>query len=112
MSWGSGLNWRFLLEIHVVHSYLEGAAGSALTESSGAVQIAGGDYFILLFDEVEPWEEEASLLAISILQHGSQLINGVPFNKKRTSQVTQMHLTQVNTVLLAGMEIKLRLQFP
>lgn len=114
MSWGSGLNWRFLLEIHTLPSYLEGAAGSALAESGDAVQIAGGDGLILLLNEVEHWEAEASLLAIFILQRGSQLINGAPFNKRWSLQVSQLHLTQVatGTVLMNGREIKLRLQLP
>lgn len=74
------------------HSYLERAAGAALTESSDAVQIVGGDGLILLLDEAEGREVEAGLLAIPILQHSGQLIYGAPFNRRRTSQVPHLHM--------------------
>lgn len=84
------------------------------SQSGDAVQIVGGDGLILLLNEAEHWEVEESLLAISILQRGSQLINGAPFNKRWSSQAPQLHLTQVDTgtVLMNGREIKLRLQLP
>lgn len=78
---------RVLLDMHVVPSYLEGAAGAALAQAGDAVQIVGGDGLILLFDEAERREVKAGLLAIPILQHGGQLICGAPFKKRRTSQV-------------------------
>lgn len=71
--------------MHVVLSYLEGAAGAALAESGDAVQIVGGDGLILLLGEAERREVEAGLLAIPVLQHGGELIYGAPFNKRRTS---------------------------
>lgn len=70
-----------MLEMHAVPPYLEGAAGTALTESGDAVQIVGGDGLILLFDEAESREVETGLLAIPVLHHGGELIYGAPFNK-------------------------------
>lgn len=83
--------------MHAVPSCLEIAAGAALAESGDAVQIVGGDGLILLLDEAERREVEASLLAVSVLQHGGQLIYGAPFNKRRTSQVPQLHNTWIHT---------------
>lgn len=109
-------NWRFLLEMHAAPSYLEGAARAGFAEPGNAVQIVGGDGFILLFDEAERREVEAGLLAVPVLQHGGQLIYGAPFNKRRTSQVPHLHITRIHTgsVLMIekqGDEIKTRAPF-
>lgn len=84
----------FLLEMRGATSYLEGAAGAALAESGDAVQIVGGDGLILLLGEAERREVEAGLLAISVLQHGGEMIFGAPFNTRRTSQVQHLHITR------------------
>lgn len=78
--------------MRAAHSYLERAAGAALTESGDAVQIVGGDGLILLLDEAEGREVEAGLLAVPILQHSGELIYGAPFNRRRTSQVPHLHM--------------------
>lgn len=78
--------------MRAAHSYLERAAGAALTESGDAVQIVGGDGLILLLDEAEGREVEAGLLAVPVLQHGGELIYGAPFNRRRTSQVPHLHM--------------------
>ncbi len=102
--------------MHVVPSYLEGAAGAALTQSGDAVQIVSGDGLILLLNEAERREVEAGLLAIPVLQHGGELIFGTPFNRRRTSQVPHLHITRIHTgsVLMIerqGDEIKTRTPF-
>lgn len=83
---------KVLLEMRAAHSYLERAAGAALTESGDAVQIVGGDGLILLLNEAEGREVEAGLLAVPILQHSGELIYGAPFNRRRTSQVPHLHM--------------------
>jgi len=99
--------------MQVVFSYLEGAAGAALTQSGDAVKIVGGDGLILLLDEAESWEVEASPLAVSVLQHGGQLILGAPFSKRQTSQVSQLYITQIHSgyvimIIATGGKIKTR----
>lgn len=67
--------------------YLEGAAGAGLTQPDDAVQIVGGDGLILLLDETERGEVEAGLLAVSIFQHGGQLIDGAPDSQEEPHDV-------------------------
>lgn len=78
-------------------SYLEGAASAALTEPGYAVQVVRGDGLILLLNEAKRREEEAGLLAVSVLQHGGHLIYRAPFNKRRTSQLLHLHITEIHT---------------
>ena len=58
--------------------HLEGAAGGALAEPRHAVQVVGGHRLVLLLDEAEGGEEEARRLAVAVLHHGGQRVDGAP----------------------------------
>lgn len=49
------------------------------------MQIVGGGSLVLLLDETERWEVEAGLLALSVFQHGGELIDGASFSRRQTS---------------------------
>lgn len=56
------------------------------------MEIVGGECLILLLDEAEHQEEEAGLLAVSILQYGDELIYRAPFSRRGTSRVPHLHI--------------------
>lgn len=88
----AALRHRLLLNATRQTSYLEHAAGAALAQTGDAVQVVGGDGLVLLLDEAERREVEAGLLTLAILQHGGELIDGAPFNRRRTSQLPHLHV--------------------
>lgn len=72
--------------------YLEGAAGAGLAQPDDAVQIVGGDGLVLLLDETERREVESGLLALSVFQHGGELIDGAPCSGRQTSWAPHVHI--------------------
>lgn len=58
--------------------YLKLGAGGTFTESGDAVEVVGGDGLVLLLDETEGREAEASFLAVTVFQHGGELIPRAP----------------------------------
>ncbi len=54
--------------------YLELGAGAGFTKPGDAVEVVGGNGLVLLLSKAEGWEAKASLLTVSILQRGGQLI--------------------------------------
>lgn len=91
-----------LLKMHAPTSHLEHAAGAALAETSDAVQVVGGDGLILLLDEAEGREVEAGLLTLTVLQHGGELVDGAPFNRRRTSQLPHLHMDTYRQYINGG----------
>lgn len=73
---------------HSIHSvktpsmYLELGAGAGFTKPGDAVEEVGRNGLVLLFGKAESWEAEASLLTVSILQHGGEQILRAPFEKR------------------------------
>lgn len=61
--------------------YLELGAGGGFTKSGDAVEVVGGNGLVLLLDKAEGREAKASLLTVSILQHGGHLILRAPLRK-------------------------------
>lgn len=59
-----------------VVALLECAAGAPLTEPGDAVEVVGGHGLVLLLNEAEGRETEAGALAVSVLDHGGELVFG------------------------------------
>lgn len=76
---------------HSVHSesllYLELGAGAGFTKPGDAMEVVGGNGLVLLLDKAEGWEAKASLLTVSVLQHGGEQILRAPFEKTYISSM-------------------------
>lgn len=57
-----------------VAALLEGAASAYFAQPGDAVEVVGGHGFVLLLNEAKGRETEAGTLAVSVLDHGGQLV--------------------------------------
>lgn len=57
---------------------LKVTACADLTESGDTVQVVGGHCLVLLLEEPEGTEGEASMVAVAVLMHGSHLVLRTP----------------------------------
>lgn len=73
---GLSLSGRIHTSSSPVVALFEVNAGADLTQTGDAVKVVGGHGLVLLLQEAEGMEGKASMLAVSVLDHGGKLVPG------------------------------------